>query len=332
MKTAHVQAVPAPPSLVGSLLAGFDSIANHIDLVIIPVLFDLFLLFGPHLRMRRLLEGLIAQLFTQPGMEASEASELFRTSTEFWKEVAQRFNLFTVVRSYPIGVPSLLAASQPVSTPLGLPVSWELGAFWQAAILWLMFSLIGIAAGALYFSTISQAALSGQVSWQIAIQRWPWEAGQTLLLALSWLIFLLIISIPASCLVSTILLTGMNFSGFALIMFAAMGIWILFPLFFSPHGIFVNHNPIRKSIQDSLRITRLSLPKTALFVAAVLLIDEGFNLLWQMPAEDSWLALIGIIGHAFIVTGLIAASFVYYRDATRWQHRLAQQAQLSSNL
>jgi hypothetical protein len=318
--------------LVGSLIAGFDAIANHIDLVLIPVLFDLFLWFGPHLRMVRLMEGLIDQLFTQPGMEASQTNELIRISTEFWKEVAQRFNLFTLLRSYPIGVPSLLAASQPVSNPLGLPISLDLGAIWQAVLLWVIFSLVGIAVGTLYFSTISQAAISGRVSWQTAFHRWPWEAGQTLLLTLSWFIFLLVLSIPASCLISTILLTGMNLSGFALFIFVAIGIWILFPLFFSPHGIFANHSPIKVSIQDSLRITRLSLPKTALFVGAVLLIDEGFTLLWQMPAENSWLALIGVIGHAFIVTGLIAASFVYYRDAARWQLRLTQQAQLASHL
>ena len=147
MKTVNIQAVPAPPSLVGSLMAGFDAIANRVDLVLIPVLFDLFLWLGPHLRIGRLLDSLIAQMFTQPGMETSEASEIFRISTEFWKEVGQRFNLFAVLRSYPIGVPSLLAASQPVSNPLGLPVSWDLGAIWQAAILWVMFSLVGVAAG-----------------------------------------------------------------------------------------------------------------------------------------------------------------------------------------
>jgi hypothetical protein len=332
MKTAKVQAMPAPPSLVGSLMAGFDAIANHFDLVVIPVLFDLFLWFGPHLRLGKLLEGLIAEFFTQPGMGASDTSELIRMSTEFWRQVAQNFNLFAILRSYPIGVPSLLAGSQPVVNPLGLPVAWDLSALWQAMVLWLLFSLVGLGAGTLYFSMISQAALSGRVSWQTAIQRWPWEAGQVLLLALSWLVFLLILSIPASCLVSTIVLTGMNLGGFALFIFTAMGIYILFPLLFTPHGIFANHSPLRASIQSSLRITRLSLPKTALFVAAVLLIDAGFTLLWQMPAADSWLALIGVIGHAFIVTGLIAASFVYYRDATRWQHRLAQQAQLSSHL
>jgi len=332
MKTAEVQAVPAPPNLIGSLMAGFDAIANHIDLVLIPVLFDLLLWFGPHLRISQLLEDLIAQLFTQPAMDAPETADIFRISSEFWQVIAQRLNIFSMLRSYPIGVPSLMAAAQPTQTPLGQPIYWELNAYWQAALLWLIISLVGIAAGTLYFSAISQAVLSSEVSWQAAFTHWPWEVSQVLLLTLGWVFLLVVISIPASCLLSTILFTGLPLSGLAIFIFGGMVIWVLFPLFFSPHGIFVNHSPMRTSIQDSLRLTRMAMPKTAMFFVIVLLIDEGFTLLWQIPADSSWLALVGLVGHAFVATGLIAASFVYYRDATRWRHRLVQQAQLSSHL
>jgi hypothetical protein len=36
------------------------------------------------------------------------------------------------------------------------------------------------------------------------------------------------------------------------------------------------------------------------------------------PEETSWLSLVGVAGHAFVTTGLLAASFIYYRDADRW--------------
>jgi hypothetical protein len=45
---------------------------------------------------------------------------------------------------------------------------------------------------------------------------------------------------------------------------------------------------------------------------------------------SSWLAFIGIVGHAFVVTGLLAATFVYYRDATRWVERVQQQIKFMS--
>jgi len=42
------------------------------------------------------------------------------------------------------------------------------------------------------------------------------------------------------------------------------------------------------------------------------------NVLWSFPAVDSWLALVGFLGHAFITTALLASSFVYYHDMTAW--------------
>ena len=40
--------------------------------------------------------------------------------------------------------------------------------------------------------------------------------------------------------------------------------------------------------------------------------------LWAIPADNSWLALVGIFGHAFITTALLASSFIYYHDMTTW--------------
>lgn len=32
--------------------------------------------------------------------------------------------------------------------------------------------------------------------------------------------------------------------------------------------------------------------------------------------------LVGILGHAFVTTALLAASFIYYRDMSVWLHAL----------
>jgi hypothetical protein len=43
------------------------------------------------------------------------------------------------------------------------------------------------------------------------------------------------------------------------------------------------------------------------------------------------MALIGVIGHAFVTSGLLAATFVYYRDASRWIQRVEQQIKFLSS-
>ena len=65
-------------------------------------------------------------------------------------------------------------------------------------------------------------------------------------------------------------------------------------------------------------MTRMTLPTTSLFFLSILAISEGLNILWRVPPENSWLTLIGVGGHAFITTALLAASFIYYRDADLW--------------
>jgi hypothetical protein len=62
----------------------------------------------------------------------------------------------------------------------------------------------------------------------------------------------------------------------------------------------------------------MTLPTTTLFFLLFFLLSQGFNFLWRIPPEDSWLMFIGLAGHAFVSTGLLSASFVYYRDADKW--------------
>jgi DNA gyrase subunit B len=44
---------------------------------------------------------------------------------------------------------------------------------------------------------------------------------------------------------------------------------------------------------------------------------EGLNYLWRSPNVDNWFLIIGILGHAFIVSAVIAASFHYFIEATK---------------
>jgi hypothetical protein len=67
-----------------------------------------------------------------------------------------------------------------------------------------------------------------------------------------------------------------------------------------------------------VRITNATLPTTVLFFLSIFVLTQGLDILWQIPPSSSWLSLLGIAGHAFIVSGLLSASFVYYRDADRW--------------
>src|SRR5664279_2692071 len=54
----------APPRLIGSVVAGFNTITSHIYLILFPMVLDLLLWFGPHLRVKTLMEPAIGNFIT----------------------------------------------------------------------------------------------------------------------------------------------------------------------------------------------------------------------------------------------------------------------------
>jgi len=99
------------------------------------------------------------------------------------------------------------------------------------------------------------------------------------------------------------------------------------PVFFSAHGIFILQLDAFRSILGSLRMVRFTLPNTGLFLLVFVLINTGLNFLWNTPTQNSWWMLVGIAGHAFVSTALLAGSFIYYRDINAWLAVVLEQLQ-----
>jgi hypothetical protein len=104
----------------------------------------------------------------------------------------------------------------------------------------------------------------------------------------------------------------------AIIFISLLIIWVLLPLIFSPHGIYTYHFNILTSMLSSIRLVRYFLPGTGIFLLTAVLLSQGLDILWKFPPETSWMTLIGIFGHAFVTTSLIASSFIYYRGGISW--------------
>jgi len=53
----------APPRLIPTLLEGFNTVANHIGLILFPLGLDLLIWFGPQLKLEKLLTPIYTQAF-----------------------------------------------------------------------------------------------------------------------------------------------------------------------------------------------------------------------------------------------------------------------------
>ena len=318
MNRSDVSVLPPSPSLVRSIRLGFDAIANHIALIAFPLVLDLFLWFGPHLRITTLVRSATDQLFAFYQTQDPGLSETLRLSQEAWKLIADQFNLMSILRSYPVGIPSLLVGRLPIATPLGTPQLLEIFSIGPVLIAWLLIVLVGITLGTLFFAIVAQATLDGKINWQQVIVRLPRSTLQIFCLALILAGMLFLISIPGSFLLALALFGSLSLGQCALLLYTGFIFWLFLPLVFSAHGVFVYQYNLKDSIKASINLTRKTLPTTILFILVTFLISKGLDILWLVPMETSWLMLVGVIGHAFIATSILAASFVYYRDADRW--------------
>ncbi|HZU87123.1 MAG TPA: hypothetical protein VFF78_06545, partial [Anaerolineaceae bacterium] len=103
-----------------------------------------------------------------------------------------------------------------------------------------------------------------------------------------------------------------------------VGFWLILPLYFCAHGIFIYQQTAIGSIVTSRRVVRAFLPGVTLFIMANLFLTYGLNLLWLSAPANSWMSFVGIAGHAFISSSLLAASFIYYRLGIQWLQEYMQ--------
>ncbi len=316
------------PRLIASLTEGFNTVANHIYLILFPLLLDTFLWLGPHIRVKNLLQPLITEITSQmPELATPEIMEVANWSKEIWDIILNHFNLISLVRVYPIGIPSLMAGLSPIETPYGTPSFYESTNAVQVVVLWLAFSLFGIILGSLYFEAISRSTDNQETQFSLtyAIN----DFWQILLFTMLFFVFLVLFSFPVMIIVALLSLISAALGEIILLFIFVVLLWFIMPLVFAPHGVFVEHKSITSSISNSIKLVRNYLPGTGMFILTALLLYQGLNLLWETAPDSSWMSLVGIFGHAFISTGLIASSFVYYRKGMAWmgskQHHTAVQ-------
>ena len=325
----HPAISPPKPSLIKALLSGFETVSNHLGLILFSVFLDLFIWFGPRLSVFNLIKDLFLEITDAPEMQVSDMETTIEMAREYWIALAESLNLFNFLRTFPVGIPSLMILKSPIQTPLSFPVVWEVPSGVIAIGIVLVLILVGLITGTLYFFLVCDVTIQRRFSTGRFFKDGLWAIGQIILLSLFTLFLVLATLVPLSCVLTILFFSGVGtglITMAVLFIFLAILMWWLLPLFFTPHGVFIHHYNIITSIRNGIRMTRFTLPSSALLVIVVILLSEGLNLLWQMPPGSSWFALIGVLGHAFISTSLLAATFIYYRDADVWVKDILERA------
>jgi len=312
-----IETLPPPPRVVGSLRAGFDAIASNLPVILLPLALDLFLWLGPRLRIDRLFQPLFDELSRYArfsGLPSSDLNALQENTSQFLAQL-QQYNLLTALRTFPIGVFSLLSGKISNQTPLGSITIIQVDSLFTLLGWIILLTLVGWVSGALFFRWVSLVVVDPSQAMQIHLSK---SIIQTILLSVLYIILAMMIGTPLVVVIALVITASPLLAQGLLLVLGLLSMWLIVPAFFTPHGIFMHQKNAITSISASLRMARFTLPTSSLFVLSVLLIAYGLNFLWNIPSSDSWMTLVGIVGHAFITTSLLAASFIYYRDMQVW--------------
>jgi len=306
-----------PPRLIPSIVGGFNAVASHIYIILFPVSIDLFFWLGPKVRVKNyFLPLMIEAAEISSAAYGAQAADFVKGTREIWTIMLDQFSLLFSMRTFPIGIPSLMVGYMSSGNPIGTPITIDLKSG-NVIMGWLFVLLVvGLLLGSIYFALI--ASVVKGPGYSLNVSQVLKQTVQSFFLSAIILSAVSLLALPISCLLSSIVLVMPSLGNFPIMVLGLIAVWITLPLAFSPHGIFFEELRVGKSIVMSVRLVRSLMSATGTFFIMLIILGYGLDILWTTPTSDSWMLAIGIVGHAFISSGVLAASFIYYDKGIKW--------------
>lgn len=311
----------APLGIVDALSAGFVIVNRRLWILLLPILLDIFLLYGPGVSINPLVEDALGLIQAQIGSQSATADAAApgdnRTALSQTLEQSQLLlasyrdaNLLGVLAWQ---VPSVLTATAHASLPklAGRPVA-EVTNGLTLLTCALGLGVLGLLLASIYLAAIAQA-LSGDAVVLSAL----YKSG-----LLGWLQFTLFF---VALLVGTVMLGGgviillgiasLLGSGVLALASSIVMTFVLtasFYLFFVDDAIFVLQIwPFRAAFYSAAVVWRNFWASLG-FILLVSLILAGTVLVWGFVMQNPLGIAPAILGHAYIATGFTAAGMLFF--------------------
>lgn len=298
------------PGVIDTISAGYGIVNRQIWIILIPILLDLLLWLGPQVSMSPLVGQALTRMELLPGLSAENA-EAVEQARRGMMAAADEFNLLWLLS------PSLIGA---VAVPSAAALFSALGPLqfvdtWVAALLVLGgATLVGLALGSGYHVLLAQQLRDGAISAERALwQSWAaWRRVLALLLLLMGVAAA--IGLPLAFVLALVgmLSPGLASMGVAVVMVTL--IWVQLHLYFAPSAIFVGQRRPIQAVRESFGLMRTHFWSAMGLIALIWVILLGMAQVWVMVAALPGGALLGILGNAYIASGLAAAGMVFYQE------------------
>ncbi|MGC9522708.1 MAG: hypothetical protein ACP5HG_12610 [Anaerolineae bacterium] len=309
------------------ITTGFEVTARHPELIVLPLLLDLFLWLGPRLSVAPILKGIKAFLTQWMAVDVGlpEVTQSYAAAGQILEELSEGYNLFSLLNTGPLlGVPVLTPARMSATSPIGIQPAIEIGSPFVAILGMAVLALVGLGLSAFYLRPIALRVLEEtdtplpgpQPFWQ------TWVQFLKLGLLLGGVI--LGFSMLLSFLVTMLGLISFALAGLLMTLAFSIALFILVHLVFTIPGMLQLRREILRAMRESLLLARGDFLNVIFLLGLIFVISQGLNVVWTLPEPDSWATLVGLAGHAFVSTALTAALLVFYQERLRFLEVLKQ--------
>jgi hypothetical protein len=257
---------------------------------------------------------------------------------QFWEQFADRFNLFSVVPSVNIvtmlslgllDLPSLVA-TESLQGPLPNEGTAfvEIGNAAVALGLFVALVLFGFALIAAYQALIAQLVREESVDFDYLAKHLP-KQMLFLLLAIAIIVgALFVVGGPLALVLFFVGVLSPTLMQILMIALGAILLWFSLYIMLVPHGILLAEEKPLQAIWTSMNIVHKDFWGLLILLVLTRLIRTGFGYVWPRLTGSVPSLAIGILGNAFLGTGLAAATLCFFRDSyVTWREHLAQLAE-----
>lgn len=309
-----------PISMMEALTGGFERLFKNPWALLVPVALDLFIWLGPQITIKPLFAKVL-ELINTTAILPPDASTDMTQSIELMRESLQTagdtFNIFGVIAS---GVPTLFWIDPP-TTDWARSTLFVIDHSLTLVAVLLPLAILGLLVTVLYFEMLGMAVRQ-EPSKQGLAARFLKVLFHTTILGLLLLGIMAVVILPLSLVATALSLVNQGLASFVLLTGMLVLLWAGLYLSFALPAIFVSDVNAPQAILNSVSLFRFDFWPTMGLIVIAYLIRWGFTIVWQLFINTPAGIVFDVIGNAFLGTGLMAATMLYYSDRMKWLNDL----------
>lgn len=315
--------------VIDSISEGLLLVRRRPLLMVVPAVVDLALWLAPQFSIEPMAASVAAGLQASAAAAGPQAADSVQAVQQMVLQFGEQANLLGLISSGFLGVPSLVAAGMPEGIAnLGGRVS--VGSPFLALGLALPLAILGLLVAAVYLSAVAVSVRGEALGSAVVIARAGKAWLRLIVLAVAALVAFFALVMPVTVFVSLVSLLSPTIAAFLTSLVGLMGLWlglwVLFYLFFVVDAMMLHEVGLQRAIINSIIVVRSSFWSAIGFIVLINVLAAGLSVVWR------WLALIApgglavaIAGNSFVGSGLIAASFIFYKNRyDTWRQRVLE--------